>query len=662
MNKPVINSFDIFDTLIARKVLRPIEIFEIIEVEFPFPNFFNLRLQAEKNSNGTFESIYQNFQNLTNLDDNEIEKIKLFEIEIEIEKSIPIISNINRISKNDIYISDMYYSKEVIYSILNKNNIPISNELYVSPSGKNNGSMYQNLLEKYTINLHIGDNEHADIYMANKNGIKSQHTKIHQFTNFEKNIYKKGLKDFANILREMRLKNPYTEESLEYKLYEEQYVYNIPLLLFIALELNKILKNENRKTLLLLTRDSCLLYKIFLHCYPDVDCKLLHSSRLMNKNPNINYERYLSNMYNHEDSLIFDMCGSFNSGRNLFNKIFKKLPRVHILYLHTGQYFAERYEGLTNNFLFSTRTENSNNDFVGTMVNITDELEIIRAPTEISKKYIKIQHDAVLDFIKHISNSKFEINYYLSKIDTEDWIKLSGEFTNTVPVVVSNKDSIRLIDCAKKYLTDKGDSFQCSHNYIVYYELLINYFVNILNLESVKLLEIGLSRDGIDDIPSLKMWNEYFHENIEIYGFDINPLFLKYNNYKNNIHIYCGDQNKKEDLEILKKEKYTLIIDDGEHSSHSQQICLKELWGCVESQGCYVIENLHWQPYSEKCLKTKEMLYEWSIGNFIQTEYFNSYEINLFKITLDKIVLNNSNSNKYEKKYLNNAIAFLYKK
>lgn len=37
--KQNVNSFDVFDTLIARNVKYPIDIFDIIEKTYPFPNF-----------------------------------------------------------------------------------------------------------------------------------------------------------------------------------------------------------------------------------------------------------------------------------------------------------------------------------------------------------------------------------------------------------------------------------------------------------------------------------------------------------------------------------------------------------------------------------------------------------------------------------------------
>ena len=73
---------------------------------------------------------------------------------------------------------------------------------------------------------------------------------------------------FLKFFRTFRLANPYIENSIEFKLYNQQAEYNIPLLLFICKKLNNILIEENRDTVLFLTRDGCLISKIFKKIYP----------------------------------------------------------------------------------------------------------------------------------------------------------------------------------------------------------------------------------------------------------------------------------------------------------------------------------------------------------------------------------------------------------
>ena len=79
-----VNSFDIFDTVIARNVASPHDIFTLIEERYPFPHFHDLRVHAESQSlDGTFDGIYREFQRLTNLSDMDIYKLKQYEVAIE---------------------------------------------------------------------------------------------------------------------------------------------------------------------------------------------------------------------------------------------------------------------------------------------------------------------------------------------------------------------------------------------------------------------------------------------------------------------------------------------------------------------------------------------------------------------------------------------------
>ena len=57
-----IKSFDIFDTLIARTVKNPIDVFDIVEKQFPYNNFKFIRLQSQNQSSQTMDSIYDEYQ------------------------------------------------------------------------------------------------------------------------------------------------------------------------------------------------------------------------------------------------------------------------------------------------------------------------------------------------------------------------------------------------------------------------------------------------------------------------------------------------------------------------------------------------------------------------------------------------------------------------
>jgi hypothetical protein len=401
------NSFDVFDTIIARQCKDPRDIFDIVENNFPYKNFKNIRIESERiayekyNINMNIDHIYEVFKMLTN--DN-IEKIKDYEINKEIEYSIPIVSNINKIKPGDIYVSDMYLKPEHIYKLLSHHKINIDNKLYVTSCGKSTGKIYESLLKKYSIQMHTGDNYHSDIIMAQKYNINTCYTTISSFTTTETLLYNLGYIDFQQSIRKCRLANPYQVKSNEYELYHQQITYNIPLLILFSIEIKKIIDKENLNKVLFFTRDCCLLYKIFHKLYPTIEIIEYASSRIIHLEPSIGYVNYIKQHYT-EKSIIIDLYGSFSSGRKLYMDVFGKYPRVH-LFIHDKS--KPLYNRLTctlsniYNITYFHYIETLNYDMKGTLLTMIDNIEL-RGYNENDEKYIKISHDVVTNFLNDLN-------------------------------------------------------------------------------------------------------------------------------------------------------------------------------------------------------------------------------------------------------------------
>lgn len=648
-----VTSFDIFDTLLARSVENPTDIFDIIEKKFPYTNYKKIRIQAQNQSNHTMDSIYSEFKNITKENDEIIQRLREFELITEMENTIPILSNISKIKDGDIFVSDMYLSSNEIRKLLNYHNINKNTELFVSSGGKSNGQMWELLIQKYKIISHFGDNYHSDITMASKYGIKGIHTNIHKFTTFESYLIRNNEFELCKQLRKFRLMNHYTENSIEYKIYEQQIVYNIPILLFICNKLDEILINENRNTVLFLSRDGCLLIKLFSHLYPQYKSIYLHSSRIINNNYNADYISYLKENYNKDSCILFDLHGSFNSGRKLFTSIFGSLPRIFIFDISIIHNY---YNGMTYITNYSNKIEQFNQDYKGTLVQFINNNDI-RAPTENHIEYIDIMHSTINSFVNFfdinlkntpiLKNDAFFKSYYIETVrKCEDILK-------------NQPETMDITQLANKYKSDKGSTYACAHYYSIKYEEIINAVLNFKiskkDFNTFDLLEIGLNRDNTTSIPSLMIWNDYFNKNINITGFDIDSDFLKFKD--KNIDIKIGDQSNETHLSQLKNKKYDIIIDDGCQASKHQQITFKNLWANLKPGGYFIIENLHYQPTPETCIKTKTLFENWKNNNWIETEYINIYEIQEIKEDIESIHFYDSKSIKWGDSVKN---AFVY--
>ena len=648
-----VQSFDIFDTLLARTVKVPSDLFDIIEQKFPYPNFKQIRVLAEQNSNGTMDSIYNNIQQITNESTELTQKLREFEIQTEMENTIPIMSNILQINDGDILVSDMYLSHNEIRRLLDYHKINPNTTLYVSPGGKYNGSMWNKLVQEYKILSHTGDNYHSDIEMASKYNILGIHTTSHKFTVLETFFLTRNF-EVSRFLRRFRLMNPYIKNSEEWYTYEIQISINIPVLIFICHKLAEILEKENRTTVLFLTRDGCLLIKLFSFIYPQYKAVYLHSSRIINLNYTDDYISYLKENYNKDTCLLFDLHGKFNTGKNMWQSNFGHLPRIFIFDLSGIVDISDNITYITTS---NPLIENLNLDLWGCLVDYKNN-KAIRMPTGYDLNLASITHKTLQKFIDYTYNKQL----LCGELFKDDKIWSNYYINHCTPCIKSQNFDFHntLTDLANHYKTDKGTVYDCAHHYTILYQEIISDILDKNPYKKVDLLEIGLNPDSADNIPSLLMWNDYFNKNINITGFDINPDFQKFNRQYNNIKILIGDQSNENDLQQLKYKQYDIIIDDGYHASKHQQISFKTLWSSLKSGGYYIIEDLHYKPEMETCISTRILFQLWQNNYWFSNEYINKEDIELFRPQIKSIKFYDSKSKNWGDK-VRNALVYIEK-
>ncbi|MBQ7705696.1 MAG: hypothetical protein IJT73_09775, partial [Selenomonadaceae bacterium] len=191
-------SFDIFDTLLMRRVAVPYLVNELIQFKvedllgksFDFPKF---RLKAEevarqqKNSDVTLDDIYKSFADLTELDEKTCKKIRALEVKTEIELALPreeVVSWFNRIlqqGRKIWLISDMYLQTPDLEKILRKCGIKGYEKLLIScETGmrKDTAEIWNDLVQKGFTNgklVHLGDNEMSDVQFPGDRIINAYH-------------------------------------------------------------------------------------------------------------------------------------------------------------------------------------------------------------------------------------------------------------------------------------------------------------------------------------------------------------------------------------------------------------------------------------------------------------------------------------------------------
>lgn len=188
MNFPII-SFDIFDTLVTRKVYEPDDNFILLDsyisdkFNFEKGTFLKLRKEAEgsvrkeKNYQGDcsideiYEAIFKELNKTINISYEDVLEMKQMEIENDIKSIIPrkdMLDIYNKLLENNkqiILVSDMYYTKGIIEKILNNCGYYNYFDLLVSSEiglRKDNGTMWEHVYKKYDNVIHVGDNEESD--------------------------------------------------------------------------------------------------------------------------------------------------------------------------------------------------------------------------------------------------------------------------------------------------------------------------------------------------------------------------------------------------------------------------------------------------------------------------------------------------------------------
>ncbi|MGP1568843.1 HAD family hydrolase [Peptoanaerobacter stomatis] len=186
-------SFDIFDTLIARKIYEPNNIFKVVEnillSKKIYIDFYKNRIDSFKECGkyADIDDIYKKFnEKIDSSYSHEIENIKKLELDIERNffykrsKIVCLLKSLKKAGKKIFLISDMYYTENILKDVLSHLGINEYDYIFVSceeKAEKEEGSLYKkylNYLKENNLNgklLHIGDNIVADIRFAQKHDI-----------------------------------------------------------------------------------------------------------------------------------------------------------------------------------------------------------------------------------------------------------------------------------------------------------------------------------------------------------------------------------------------------------------------------------------------------------------------------------------------------------
>ncbi|MFT6324976.1 MAG: FMN phosphatase YigB (HAD superfamily), partial [Halieaceae bacterium] len=208
INNHDVISFDIFDTLITRKLMHPNHVFDLMHKEATdvfefeglsikqFGGFRSLRERAAnriirqaKSDNVeeiSFNAIYEEMRKLTGLSKRAI--LVLRKLELKTEKDVTSIRQLGydlysyaqSLGKKVIFVSDMYLNSKDIEFLVKQNGYTNYQKCYVSSKYnklKKSGSLFEVVKADHPGQsiLHMGDNHLADVLKAVEAGLTAYH-------------------------------------------------------------------------------------------------------------------------------------------------------------------------------------------------------------------------------------------------------------------------------------------------------------------------------------------------------------------------------------------------------------------------------------------------------------------------------------------------------
>ncbi len=321
------HSFDIFDTLIARRCIEAKNVFLEIEKAVNLPGFANVRVQAEASvADGpyTLNDIYSALVEKFGFDAKTAQHLKVIEIALELQNVIGIRENLESVENGDVLVTDMYLPRAAILSLLNKVGLRKHVGLVISSAGKHSGAIWPELKRVASFEQHAGDNPHGDIKSAFASGLYAEHIASSSLTVHENFFRSNGFELLARAVREARLTSLSTQRGNEANQQALlQINNNIPILILTSVHLYELSKVLGATNILFSSRDCYYLHRIFNLLQEkanwNIGSEYFYTSRVCRSSPSDTYVKYFKARAT-PDTLVVDLCGTGWSLGHLYEK------------------------------------------------------------------------------------------------------------------------------------------------------------------------------------------------------------------------------------------------------------------------------------------------------------------------------------------------------
>jgi len=642
-----VRSFDVWDTLLARRVPQPDSVFEIVERRTGWTDFRATRMKCYA---PTLRAVYETFQMITRCSDAERAALVAAELLAEADAVYLIRANAALVRPGDLLVSDMYLSPEDILTLLRRAGFDTPVELVVTYDGKAGGWVWPQLRARFSIEWHLGDNPHSDVRAPAAHGVEGRLTTLHAPTIMEQCFAAQGSPWAAQALREFRLTAaPVAAEDAElFALQTEQHV---PLLLHMCAAIAELCAAEGRDTVLLCTRDGCLLERVLPALYPHLTAVRFHTSRVALRSGDAVYARYVRALFaahgGADKCLVFDVVGGTMTTLRFLRQLLCDADRgvqPRMLVYAGGQDTGTWPPGLScTHSRDLMRLEFFNADVVGMLLRMEERADgsfvDVRVPAPIASRVLAPHWRAAAHALAAFA-ARPAPSWWTGCASMRDALRpphlppvrhalweaaaahvaggaiANARFANAFSV--DDFTAASLTALANECASDRGTLHGCAHGYARAYEDVLPR--GAPPHHGVALLELGAAP------PSLRVWARYYGGALRlVVGAGSAPDLASFHYPAKGAHVVACDLAADTAAACARAAAvagplgYDMIVDDGVHDSHNQHAALRCLWPALAPGGVYAIETAPHspsvgEPSSSAGPSTKALLRAWARG------------------------------------------------
>ncbi len=275
--------------------------------------------------------------------DTLIARRSVIDIHNEVDNLFPIVENVRKVGPKDIIVSD-FYDEKLLHTVIPQVT-GLHNKVYITENGKREGWIWANIRKEFVVTNHTGDNPITDITSVQQAGIQATLTDVATLSSVEQFLISSGLPSIARLIREARL-TTYDPAYRRFELLQTQV--NFPILLLASYLLHY--QVAHHASVLMSGRDCCLWVQVQERLRDMLGghyaVHYFHTSRIARTAASPTYLAYANKMLA-PGALVVDLCGYGRSLPLLLDKTSYPKTGIYLLAKYPDPGRTSRAKALT---------------------------------------------------------------------------------------------------------------------------------------------------------------------------------------------------------------------------------------------------------------------------------------------------------------------------